>query len=961
MDAGLSTMKNHNGPGYGGSSKLQMRNQLLQNDIGNIDVSQEVQSRVQPTQQFAPQGSQQYLQQQHFPPQNFPQQQYSQQQFPQQQYSQQQFPQHQYPGNRDSQFNRMAPQMGHPMPQNQQFQRGPARKDPHMSSGQPERRAYSLNQKSISSFFKNKGPRFSHSRGKLQESKEEDEEDTMLAEGEGALLTFNDLKSLGNKGGDRYGHGSDTAPMIPTIVTKEHSNMSNMEYRKLLTAQRKMAMNAVNKQNVSGPLHDGRAMSLQTYNSGSPLTQNRVSPYSYGQGGPPYNNSRANSLMRGPPNLQQQHQQKQLNSYPPHSMPGVDPLQGSGQRAMSLLTPQARPALGNMRPSVNAPPANNGYIQPQFSSQAPAQIYMQNGASSSSENFSRSNLISRPPVPPSSTSNSSNRSNSSVEIPTIDPSSSTTPENDHGAHAKSPLKHQMKALSPPSEKGHLSVLKLSTPQQNELIEKERALAQREKELREKELSIKEQEAKVVNALAERELEKLKLLRQEQQLEETRIQEHMAPSKKQNRKECPEDDFLNLNPLPILEAGLNSLSLDNKVEPNSKNNENRISSSTFVSTFSESPQKVDKFKNSSGMYKLEKSANNSVFVTASEFPNETEIKSNPESTGIELQRKSSPNTSTESINDGNSTLKGSIIPENDPKISIERTDSISSEMRSKKRLSFVKAKNFLRKMSSSSITKEKGKEKESHLSLKRSPSNVSIGSLPSSNNDTFHYKTLNRRSNTKFSANPTSSVKGMNDPLDPTVDLLHSSADRGLNQDNSVDSDPNEFVFDNTIGRPYQPSFASSDEVLKAEKFRTITIPGEQLNILNENTQLMQEITLVSMELAESIKRETVLESQLKDLAQGKDLSNENNFLSLAEFEIELRKKSAKIVELIQQLNDERLKRFIAEEQLLLQEHGVKPSSIELVHTIARLNAQLAEKDLEISKLKEEEYENCNKI
>lgn len=57
------------------------------------------------------------------------------------------------------------------------------------------------------------------------------------------------------------------------------------------------------------------------------------------------------------------------------------------------------------------------------------------------------------------------------------------------------------------------------------------------------------------------------------------------------------------------------------------------------------------------------------------------------------------------------------------------------------------------------------------------------------------------------------------------------------------------------------------------------------------------------------------------------------------------------MQLIQQLNDERLKRFIAEEQLLLQENGTKPSSMELVGRIENLNKLIDERDSEIEMLK----------
>lgn len=111
---------------------------------------------------------------------------------------------------------------------------------------------------------------------------------------------------------------------------------------------------------------------------------------------------------------------------------------------------------------------------------------------------------------------------------------------------------------------------------------------------------------------------------------------------------------------------------------------------------------------------------------------------------------------------------------------------------------------------------------------------------------------------------------------------------------------------------------------------------------------MHELEMVSKELAESIARETNLEQQLLSNA---GTSKQSESLSLADFEVELRKKSAKIVQLIRELNEERLKRYIAEEQVLLHESGVKPSSIDLVYKIDQLNKQLISKDDEIAQLK----------
>ncbi|AGO13358.1 AaceriAFR217Wp [[Ashbya] aceris (nom. inval.)] len=161
-----------------------------------------------------------------------------------------------------------------------------------------------------------------------------------------------------------------------------------------------------------------------------------------------------------------------------------------------------------------------------------------------------------------------------------------------------------------------------------------------------------------------------------------------------------------------------------------------------------------------------------------------------------------------------------------------------------------------------------------------------------------------------------------------------------------------------LAAPYVPIFSSGlDELEPAvmveagtgkKIFKTVMVSAEQLAILNANKNLMNELHIVSQELVESVAREARLEQQL--LLKNK--SDDSRYLSLQDFEIELRKKSAKIVELIQGLNDERLKRFIAEEQVLLSENGVRPSNLELVYKIDQLEKKLQQRDNEIASLKE---------
>ncbi|SSD58998.1 uncharacterized protein SCODWIG_00759 [Saccharomycodes ludwigii] len=150
------------------------------------------------------------------------------------------------------------------------------------------------------------------------------------------------------------------------------------------------------------------------------------------------------------------------------------------------------------------------------------------------------------------------------------------------------------------------------------------------------------------------------------------------------------------------------------------------------------------------------------------------------------------------------------------------------------------------------------------------------------------------------------------------------------------------------------------------RFKTFVISPEQLSVLGENRKLMNELTMVSTELAESIARETALEKILNEKeyqnndTHGEVFSNrdtnsiedDNRGLNdMINIQSELRKKSSKIVTLIQELNAERLKRFIAEEQVLLYEKGCKPSNLELSYDINSLQKQLQEKNHEIECLR----------
>ena len=207
-------------------------------------------------------------------------------------------------------------------------------------------------------------------------------------------------------------------------------------------------------------------------------------------------------------------------------------------------------------------------------------------------------------------------------------------------------------------------------------------------------------------------------------------------------------------------------------------------------------------------------------------------------------------------------------------------------------------------------------------------------------DTFGYKT------SKVGDKQTSpSRDGIQNGGTPATNggVANKLSGNNVNDDRGGAED--EFNFDNTVVMTYTDSLGRD--------IKGLSITGERLGLLNENRSLMQDLTLVSMELAESLKRETLLSEQLRNSNVSNSSYEKKNQVSLTDFSEELRKKSSKIVELIQALNEERLKRFIAEEQVLLQEVNAKPNSLEFMGEIQALKTAVKEKEGDIAKLKEE--------
>lgn len=920
MDAGITAL-NRKQP----QPQFNIRNNLLNSDIGGIDITQELPVKQDEYQQqpIAMMGNGPAQQQMYPPQQQMQQRMYNnnnnsgnQMYFPPQQMPQQQMPPQQMPPQQ------MPPQQ---MPMYQQY--------PPQQQQQPYPRSQSLTQKSLSNFFKPKGYHSPFGKSKKGGDDDDNEEGAELIDDPNAsVITYNDIRKTANRGGDKYGYGGDTAPIIPTIVTTD----KNSDYRKYMTTQKKIAMNRMAKQ--GGPQTPSppsklqqyhqqqqmmggnpRAMSLQGYGSGgspfyqgpSPMGPNRGGP---GMGPDPRANSlmsQQNPMMRGPPGPQGPGFFQHANG----SGPNVNNQQ---PRTMSLQSgpPNRMGPPGNMRFGPNMGPSQH-QTQPQPQSQGPMAYPAQ---STGERAMSLQTNVQKPDFNgPRASKDNNLPPNPYLDYDTGVKSEEylTTPTNEKPAHnfdidrhkqVTSPLKNQINIeplsvddddfnnvveQSSPVASGKLNVLQLSKPQQNENLEREikESLGHKynDDDDFERALNIGNGSAQQLNQI------------------KSEISNDMRNDFKHEMNNDSKDSE---NRTSLVENGLQSLKLDERIQVSQPQ---RASVDTFASTFSDSPSKKILNSKITGLYKLENTTDMNQYHTAQEFVDEPQGSKPP----IDNRVESGSSSVYDNVN--NETRKASAGEDAPLDAEVERSN---------RRASLIKAKKFLRTLSGS----------DKKFTSDRPQSGASVDTLGSEQDDTF----VNKRKE--------------NDDT-PIKAIMEESVEEG-----------NEFIFKESSASTYKPIYSKHDNLIKDKtkldtSSKVVKISSEQLNILSENEELMREVTLVSTELAESIQRETVLEEKIRDLSSpvkkeqddgyDRDFEDEEDRkLTVVEFEAEMRKKSSKIVELIQQLNEERLKRFIAEEQILLREHGSKPSKVELIYRIEQLTLQLDSKDAKIKELEE---------
>ncbi|SCV05214.1 LANO_0H02564g1_1 [Lachancea nothofagi CBS 11611] len=984
MDAGTAAFSKKE------NSRAQVRSQLLNNDIGNINVAHE-----RPTGANSP--SQPF-------PGNFPSN---------------------FPSN-NATYYQQQPATGQPSFQQERasYVAYPAR-DPRASSltSQSTTSKRSLQSHGISNLFKLRSGRSKH-------IENDDDEETLMTDADNSILTFNDISSMRNNGGHKYGMGGgmdDTSPIIPTLITRGHDNMNNIEYRKHLAAQKKMTVNSLVNQkraNELGPSGDPRAMSLQY--SHSPYVAQQQHPMMNGNQIPPY--GRANSMMSGPP--------PQLRQWNP-KMNGPHPPPGNGPRAMSLTSGARRrpmmPPPGGYRPQSGAiPPAGQGppgatnFYGPtgptgpagsasRTSFQGPTGAYGPARSSVQGPSFSRgspyvqaypghqnstvagpqympqhvqrpnsplqshdetndnehtksaSHLMKESETPLSSSSAMSINSLTSYRAPSQTPESQSAEDsgniitmNEGQSESKQHLQKEGT-----TNLGKLNIIKLSDPKQKELRDKELQVTQKEKETQTKE--------------------------PEAQYQEASKSDHLNALHSVSKEFSPKFHSSN--------SRLNNEQKDENDATTGQRRSQVQSMATFESLISnDSP--VKRKNNQSTLYKLENSTDGNEYFTASELVDDVAGRSDNVSEVTITHKAAHVSTKETSTSEKQSATP----PE------LERKDS-----------GLGKARNFLRKLSSKNNKIDKSStqtgqssagQSSASQSVKKNPSSDSISVIERTNGSegkqfgTMKSENIKRKSFHSLFSNSSggtnagervksySSLANINEknvdekPLVNQGPIFTVDGEESFNEDTLNDSDfdlpgastskepalqqshpmkaggdpaqtvyrqdeGDEFNFDNTITKPYKPLYASQDELEPEldsqvpQKFKTISISNTQMSLLSEQNTLMSEIDLLSKELAESIGREARLEQH----ANGENRNNQDSqLLSIVDFEIELRKKSSKIVELIQQLNDERLRRYIAEEQIMLQENGVKPSVVDLVHKIHVLHQELANKEEQISSL-----------
>ncbi|OWB60553.1 hypothetical protein B5S32_g1044 [[Candida] boidinii] len=337
------------------------------NDIGNIDVSYET-----------PVSKKQNQNQQHQGYYGGPQQQPPQQQQRQQFYGGHPsngvpppngFYQQQYQGSQE--FHNNMYQQHHLQPQ--QHRNGSSNNISHS-----RRSSITSNSSTTFNKFLKKGMKFGRSSGGNNSSTvaiDKDDFDDGDGDGDGdgkgtvdfgKEVSFDDIKHIRDRG--RYGANNimalDSTPYIPTILTKTDgaaSGLTNTQYRKMLTAQKKQKANAIASQNRSDI--DTRAQSLQTnFNPMMMMPQNGGYPRTMSLNSAPMNGGYYQ--QKGQPQPQPQQQPYMMKGGPGMNPQMNDPFMNGRMAPMRQSAPMVAQQFQQQR--QNDPRTMSLQNRPQF-------------------------------------------------------------------------------------------------------------------------------------------------------------------------------------------------------------------------------------------------------------------------------------------------------------------------------------------------------------------------------------------------------------------------------------------------------------------------------------------------------------------------------------------------------------------------------------------------------------------
>lgn len=762
----------------------------------------------------------------------------------------------------------------------------------------------SVTSNSFSNFFKGKNPM-----GKKGLGVDDTPDDDDIEISDASMITFNDISSLRNNGGPKYSYNSgfdDTSPIIPTILTKDNGNMNNIEYRKHITAQKKMAFNAMAKLQQYGP----RAMSLQSYQQ-RPHETNKFQPlqnqfYGFDQN-QKINNNRSNSLLSGaPPRMFGQRQP------PTTGFSNKNSQLPPGSRAMSFehRSPQQRTSL---------PPQQRFPSQSQPLHKYHSSVDTNNQRTTS---FHGQGPLRFPHV--NSPQNIKHRNVNSSQPPHI-PLHNTLPEQNLYSQDQFPLNGSLEQQNPnyisQSRKTQDSISRTAQLIDNKVVNDRENLLSDNNRIDE------------VNSHVEQ--------------EKTKLSSSMTTTESLN--------MINGNVHHTIDNNIGSQEKKGKVHSLSS-----FDSQVNVSSHLKSSKKP------TSVYKLENSTDQNVFVTASDLHVNLSTTTHDENLDYHSNQQSLESYNIKQDEVINSPLlepmsKHQNFQEANVKSKRFSTNSILlktlSQTHSPSSIEPGKQNRF---QSSKEYDTELGwhtdnssgwnNKRKSYSSLfSKSPS------LGASNSDVVVEAAKISDISKKFLITKTEESVLVKDgkPLKDSMTKDDSCAEQGVTNEDASN-------FKQVLKKEDESNFTAVDNVLKPavplqkkdndyHNFENSSISDDHLELINRNQNLMNEIQIVSKELAESISREISLEKMLVNNG-GISLENTGN-LSLLDFEIELRKKSSKIVELIQELNNERLKRFTAEKQVFCYEKKVNQAHTGLVQKVSTLEKQLASKDEEIKQLK----------